>query len=165
MHYKLNWGICFVIFWMNWRQEKIFWYFLTFKVVQETPLLHLQFNLKFYCRVLLTCYSYSAQSKTVWWVIAKLINIILLRAVRVRERGHMPPPPVFSRSVYPISARRAGYAHQITTCPLRIFRSSDSPESCNHNRKMNILGRPINYKVFCFYCTSIFLRLLSVVNM
>ena len=95
MHYKLNWGICFVIFWMNWRQEKIFWYFLTFKVVQETPLLHLQFNLKFYCRVLLTCYSYSAQSKTVWWVIAKLINIILLRAVRVRERGHMPPPPQF----------------------------------------------------------------------
>ena len=52
------------------------------------------------------------------------------RAVRGAWRAHVPPPPVFGRSVNPISTGGHIIPTTLLRAPPRIFRSCDGPAFC-----------------------------------
>ena len=63
------------------------------------------------------------------------------RRNRRGQGGYLPPPPIFGRSVTPISTRGAGYVHHITTCPPPGF---SDPRTVLHTTTLLIL--PYNHR-------------------
>ena len=65
------------------------------------------------------CYIYSG---AYWYILCIICYYIQYH----RKRGALAPPPVFGRSVNPISTRGAHYPHPVLLAP-RIFRPCDGP--------------------------------------
>ena len=62
-------------------------------------------------------------------------------------------PPLFDRSVNPISTRRAHYSHPVLRAPPRIFRPCEGPDTYHHIVPRN----KITWRPFCMFMPGVWI--------